>query len=91
MEVAAIQDADQHIRSSLGFSILYKDTSACRPGELNQRSSDYKMLALPLTHSHPCQNILILGLSLFSLMIACTQAAWSPQVSVEPADLRYPS
>ena len=37
MAVAATQGADQHIRSSLGVSILPKDTLACRPGESNQR------------------------------------------------------
>ena len=37
-----------HIRSSLGVSILPKDTSTCRPGESNQRPSYNKMLALPL-------------------------------------------
>ena len=30
MAVAAMQGADQHIRSSLGFSILPKDTLSCR-------------------------------------------------------------
>ena len=38
MSVAAMQSADQHIRSSLGFSILLKDTST---------PSDNKTLALP--------------------------------------------
>ena len=33
MVVAAMQGADQHIRSSLGFSILRKDTSTWRPEE----------------------------------------------------------
>ena len=32
MMVAAMQGIDQHIRSNLGFSILPKDTSTCRPG-----------------------------------------------------------
>ena len=40
MAVAAMQGANQHIRSSLGFSTLPKDTSTCRPGESNQRPSD---------------------------------------------------
>ena len=40
MSVAAMQGAAQHIRSSLGFSILPKDTSPCEPGELNQRQQD---------------------------------------------------
>lgn len=35
MVVAVIQGAEQHIRSSLGFSILHKETG--RPGESNQR------------------------------------------------------
>ena len=39
------------IRSSLGFSILPKDTSTYRPGEWNQRPSDKKTMALPLSHS----------------------------------------
>ena len=51
MVVVAMQGANQHIRSSLGFSILPKDTLTRRPGEYNQRSSDNKMLALPLSHS----------------------------------------
>ena len=53
MVVAAMQGADQQIRSSLEFSILPKDTSTCRPGDPNQRPSDNKMLALPLSHSRP--------------------------------------
>ena len=52
MVVAAVQGADMHIRSSLGFSILPKDTSTGRPGELNQRTSSNKTLALPLNHNH---------------------------------------
>ena len=36
MVVAAMQGADQHIRRSVRFSILPKDTLTCRPGELNQ-------------------------------------------------------
>ena len=52
MAVAALQDADQHIRSSLGLSILPKDNSTCRPGEWSQQQpSDNKTLALPLSHS----------------------------------------
>ena len=53
MVVAAIQGADQHIRSSLGFSILPKDTSTYGPGESNQQPSINKALALPLSNSHP--------------------------------------
>ena len=53
MVVAVMQGADQYIRSSLGFSILPKDTSTCRPGESNQWPSDYKKLALRLSHRHP--------------------------------------
>ena len=52
MTVAAMQGADQ-LRSSLGFSILPKDTLTCKPGESTQRPSDNKMLALPLKHSCP--------------------------------------
>ena len=52
MVVAAMQAPDQHIRGSLGFRILPKDTSTCRPGESNQRSSNNKT-ALFLSHSHP--------------------------------------
>ena len=51
MAMAAMQGADQCIRSSLGFSILPKDTSTWRPGESNQQPSD-NMLAQPLSHSH---------------------------------------
>ena len=46
MVVAAMQGANQHIRSSLGFSMLHKDTLACRPGESNQQPSSNK------SHSH---------------------------------------
>ena len=35
MAAAPMQAAIQHIRSSLGFYILPKDTSACRPGVSN--------------------------------------------------------
>ena len=38
--MAVKQGADQHIRSSLGFSILPKDTLTRRPEESNQRPSD---------------------------------------------------
>ena len=50
---AAMQGADQHTRSILGFSILPKVTSTCRPGETNQQPSDNKTLALPQSHSPP--------------------------------------
>ena len=53
MAVAAMQDADRHIRSSLGFSILPKDALRCRQGESNQRPSLNKLLALPLSHNRP--------------------------------------
>ena len=52
MVVAAMQAPDQHIRGSLGFRILPKDTSTCGPGESNQRPSNNKT-ALFLSHSHP--------------------------------------
>ena len=52
MMVAAMQGANQHISSSLGLSILPKDTATCRPGELNQQPSDNNTLALPLSNSH---------------------------------------
>ena len=48
MAVAAMQGANQHIRSNLGFSILPNDTITCRPRDLNQRPK--KTLALPLIH-----------------------------------------
>ena len=53
MAVAAVQIANQNIRSSFEFSILPKDTLICRPRESNQRPSNNKMLALPLSHSCP--------------------------------------
>ena len=37
----------------LGFIILPKDTSTCRPGESNQRPSSNKARALTLSHSRP--------------------------------------
>ena len=63
MAVAAVQGADQHIRSSLGFSVLPKDTSTCRPGESSQRPSDNKTLALVLSHSRHIQNFQFKDLS----------------------------
>ena len=51
--MAAMQGADQHIRGSLGFSILPKDSSTCRPGESNQRPADNKTLAPVLSCSRP--------------------------------------
>ena len=56
MPVAAIQGADQHIRSSLGFSILPTDILTCRTGESNRQLSDNKTVVLPLSHSHPLKN-----------------------------------
>ena len=47
MAVAAIQGADQHIKSSLGFVILPKDTSKCRPGESNQQASQKRHWLCP--------------------------------------------
>ena len=46
----AMQGASEHVRSSLGFSILLKDISMCRRGESNKQPSDKKTLALPLSH-----------------------------------------
>ena len=42
MAVAVMQGANRHIRSSMGFSILPKDTSTHGPGGLTP----------PLSHSH---------------------------------------
>ena len=54
MVVAAMQGANQHIRSSLGFSILLKDTSTCRPGESNHHSFPITRRCLcPWDHSCP--------------------------------------
>ena len=55
MAVAAIQGADQHIRNSSGDSILPKDTAW--QGESNQRHSDYKILALPLSQCRQSQSL----------------------------------
>ena len=51
MAVVAMQGADQQIRSSLRFSILPKDTSTCKSGELNQWPSD--STGSTPNHSHP--------------------------------------
>ena len=40
MAVVAMQGAGQHVRNSLGFSILPKDTLTYTHGEWNQRPSD---------------------------------------------------
>ena len=61
MVVAAMQGADQN--SSLGFSILPKDISKCRPGELNRQPSINNILALPLSHNHiSCNNLTIFNI-----------------------------
>ena len=79
LAVDAIQGADQHIRSSLGFSILPKDISTCRPGESNQGPSDSKTLVLPLffvflvlfsvvfRHFKTCPNLLLLKVWCYSI------------------------
>ena len=54
MVVVAMQGADQHNRSSLGFSILHKDTSTCRLGESNQWPSNNKTLALFSSYYFAC-------------------------------------
>ena len=51
MVVAAMQGADQHGRSSLGFSILPKDTLTCRPGESNPQPSSGSNPEPQLPHS----------------------------------------
>ena len=40
MVVAAMQGANQQIRSNFGFSILPKDALTCRSGDSNQQPSD---------------------------------------------------
>ena len=57
MAVAATQSASQHIRSSLGFNILPKDTSTCRPGESNQHPSNDKSL-YPWAKNTPSYSIM---------------------------------
>ena len=63
MVVAAMKGADQHIRSSLGFSILPKDTSTCRPGESNQQPSNNNTLILPPVPQLPPANFYSLDAS----------------------------
>ena len=48
---AAMQGADQHIRSSFGFSILPKDSFTCRLRELNQQPTSNETLTLAQSHS----------------------------------------
>ena len=58
MAVAVKLDADQYIRSSLGFSFLPKDTLKCRPEDSNQWPSDKSnqfYLYSPESQSH-CLN-----------------------------------
>ena len=57
MAVSAMQGAEQHIRSSLGFSILPKHTSTCKPGKKNERPSDNKHSPNP-SHSWPLHTTL---------------------------------
>ena len=54
MAAAAMQGANQHIRSSFwGLSMLPEDTSTCKLEESNQRPFDIKTLALLLSHRRP--------------------------------------
>ena len=72
----AVRGANRHIRSSLGFSILPKDTLTCRPGESNQQPSDNNTLVLPQLSLCRQANVfrLIIGLS---------------QTSCDPADIMW--
>ena len=59
MEVAAMQGADQHIWSSLEFSILPEDTSTCRPGESNQQNDEgHDRCFVPYLIKITCYNVL---------------------------------
>ena len=52
MAVVTMQDAYQHIKSSLGFSTLPKDTSTCRPEESTSDPPITRRWLNPLTLSH---------------------------------------
>ena len=47
-----LQGANQHIGSSWGFNIFPKDTLTYTQAESNQRRSNHKIVALPLSPSH---------------------------------------
>ena len=64
-------------RSSLGFSILPKDTLTCTPGELNQWPSDNKTLALPLSHSHPQTKVRVRPESLMETTVRAAGRRWA--------------
>lgn len=72
-----MQGANLHIRSSLGFSILPKDTSTWRPGESIQRTSDNKMLALSLSPSCTTQHMCAVICSVF-VMVCFSSLLWCP-------------
>ena len=53
--------ADQHIRSSLGFSVLPRDTWTCRPGELNLQPSKKTVSTPEPQHgSRACKSLFVL-------------------------------
>ena len=85
MAMAAMQGADQHIKSSLGFIILPKPTSTCRPGESNQRPSNNKTLSLPLRliigFVFAADPSLLLSV-LFTLLLYCCSVCVSVSVHV---------
>ena len=81
MAAAALQAAVQHIRSSLWFSISAKDTSSCRPGELNLWTYHNKTLALPLSHSCTDLEIYVILGSVTVCLI------WSPVALTSRRDL----
>ena len=81
MAKAATRGADQHIRSSLGLSILPKDTPTSRAA-LNQRPSDNKALALPLIHSCP-QNVILKGnVSYLPKVLDTTQSVFTYDAAI---------
>ena len=57
-------------KSSLGFSILPKDTLTCSSGELNQQPSNNKTLYL-MSHSRPNLSIYPFIIFLGSIMLCC--------------------
>ena len=72
MVVAAMQGADQqHIRSSLGFSILPKDTLTHRPGGSNQMTISYSACVHTLAESPEswCGNLSPLPWLIFIIVV----------------------
>ena len=76
-----MQGADQHIKSSLGFSIIPKDASTCRPGKSNQQPSNNK--TPEPQPSHGCFSSIGWISSITKSIHACVFYKLTPQLDMQ--------